>query len=180
MGSNPLSCHTQQVLRLSKAVIRMAKKMITQVNEYPWMVGLKTSKKAVVGYHHTSCGGTLVASQWVITAAHCVTRKRRNKECLPKNPRQTPECENKKGKCKARCNCEPEGYNIAAICDNNAVCCVPHYKKVGYSVINISIDIKFQPQDLLVLIGDHKQSADSDTGLTKEIGVLKVSRKLRK
>ena len=51
---------------------------------------------------------------------------------------------------------------------------MPNYKKVGYSVINISIDIQFQPEDFLVLIGEHKQGAYSDTGLTKEIAVLEV------
>ena len=39
-----------------------------EVNEYPWMVGLKRS-----GSSHPSCGATLLNSQWLVTAAHCVT-----------------------------------------------------------------------------------------------------------
>jgi len=37
----------------------------TEINEYPWMAGIATSFEA----HY--CGGTLVASQWVVSAAHC-------------------------------------------------------------------------------------------------------------
>ena len=43
---------------------------ILQVNKYPWVVALVY---AVDGRHF--CGGTLVASQYVITAAHCLLGK---------------------------------------------------------------------------------------------------------
>ena len=37
----------------------------TEIHEYPWMVSLQ-----VRGQHF--CGGTLVAPDWVLSAAHCV------------------------------------------------------------------------------------------------------------
>nr|XP_027215272.1 chymotrypsin-like protease CTRL-1 [Penaeus vannamei] len=38
----------------------------TEVNEYPWMVSLVDGS----GYYHF-CGGSIISSQWVVTAAHC-------------------------------------------------------------------------------------------------------------
>ena len=37
-----------------------------QVNKYPWIVSI-----AVPGFRHY-CGGTLVASKYVVSAAHCM------------------------------------------------------------------------------------------------------------
>jgi len=39
----------------------------TEVNEYPWMVGLRHASSS-----RPSCGATLISSQWLVTAAHCV------------------------------------------------------------------------------------------------------------
>ena len=39
----------------------------SQVNEYPWMVGLKMS-----GNTYPSCGASLLNSLWVVTAGHCI------------------------------------------------------------------------------------------------------------
>ena len=41
-------------------------KYVFQINKYPWIVSI-----AVPGFNHW-CGGTLVASKYVVTAAHCM------------------------------------------------------------------------------------------------------------
>ena len=44
----------------------------TEVNEYPWQAGLVTR-----GQHdYVWCGGSLISSRWVITAAHCTAGAR--------------------------------------------------------------------------------------------------------
>jgi len=42
----------------------------TDENEYPWQVGLSRP-----GERRIWCGGSLVSSQWVITAAHCIVEQ---------------------------------------------------------------------------------------------------------
>merc|ERR1711892_295988 len=38
----------------------------TEANEYPWMAAIATTSESFF------CGGTLISSQWVLTAAHCM------------------------------------------------------------------------------------------------------------
>ncbi|XP_042890476.1 trypsin-1-like [Penaeus japonicus] len=42
--------------------------VVTEKNEYPWLVALSTAG----GSNHPFCGGSVYNSEWVVTAAHCV------------------------------------------------------------------------------------------------------------
>jgi len=52
---------------LAKRATRIVGGQITEVNEYPWQVGLVSR-----GSNFVWCGGALISDQWILTAAHCV------------------------------------------------------------------------------------------------------------
>jgi len=52
---------------LAKRATRIVGGQITEVNEYPWQVGLVRP-----GLNSVWCGGAIISDQWILTAAHCV------------------------------------------------------------------------------------------------------------
>lgn len=65
-----------QLLSANKSTRIINGEQVTD-NKYPWMVALLDSLHKVIFDYTTSdfkfCGGTLINSEWVLTAAHCVT-----------------------------------------------------------------------------------------------------------
>merc|ERR1712025_603396 len=51
---------------LAKRKSRIVGGVVTEVNEYPWQVGIVDK-----GYADVWCGGSLISDRWILTAAHC-------------------------------------------------------------------------------------------------------------
>ena len=71
---NPISVNSEQCTsagcgqRRKQVTTRIIGGMNAEKNEYPWHAGLVVPMMG----KNPVCGGTVLGSQWVITAAHCV------------------------------------------------------------------------------------------------------------
>ena len=88
------------------------------MNKYPWLVRISTVNNPIHGF----CGGTLVASKYVITACHCTYQY--DKKKFPELP----------------------------------------------------VRKKFGPHEILVSIGDHKQTTFNESGREKRVHVKSIKR----
>ena len=60
-----------KVVSFIKHLLFISNHTLYQINQYPWMVKLQTKKHKKGKLKSFLCGGTLVASKYIISAAHC-------------------------------------------------------------------------------------------------------------
>jgi len=48
---------------------------IAEKNEFPWQVSLQLMESGVKTH---ICGGSIISDSWIITAAHCVKKKKKS------------------------------------------------------------------------------------------------------
>jgi len=65
------SCYCGLAQRTRRNGFRIVDGKETEVNEYPWQVGIVNKDENYIG-----CGGSVISDQWVLTAAHCTEDKK--------------------------------------------------------------------------------------------------------